>query len=244
MPDKKIFKKNINKTLIELEIQTKDFAKLINPFLLRDIKDSSKARIYNELLLLINDYSIDCVDIFKWTYTDKVESKKHRKQLLNKKKKIIQSLDILRPKEAIKVSAHIYIKVCRFSPNILIEFVNLIWNKLNDIYENLEQNPKYILKSDSRRQKAVELFIENEILDYYKLFSYFNKRCARMMTRDIPNLGLQYLIDDIRSISEDEAKLINKDKENDQSIWVPIPEELLDKWVDELYIGDKSAIKQ
>ena len=70
------------------------------------------------------------------------------------------------------------------------------------------------------------------------------RKYARMMTRDIPNLGLQYLIDDIRNITDDEAKLINKDKENDQSIWVPIPEELFDKWVDELYIGDKSAIKQ
>ena len=70
------------------------------------------------------------------------------------------------------------------------------------------------------------------------------RKYARMMTRDIPNLGLQYLIDDIRSISDDEAKLINKDKENDQSIWVPIPDGLFDKWVDELYIGDKSAIKQ
>ena len=70
------------------------------------------------------------------------------------------------------------------------------------------------------------------------------RKYARMMTRDIPNLGLQYMIDEIRSISEDEAKLINKDKEYDQSIWVPIPEELFDKWVDELYVGDKSAIKQ
>ncbi len=70
------------------------------------------------------------------------------------------------------------------------------------------------------------------------------RKYARMMTRDIPNLGLQYMIDDIRNITEDEAKLINKDKENDQSIWVPIPEELFDKWVDELYVGDKSAIKQ
>ena len=42
------------------------------------------------------------------------------------------------------------------------------------------------------------------------------RKYARMMTRDIPNLGLQYLIDDIRNISDDEAKLINKDKENDQ----------------------------
>jgi len=70
------------------------------------------------------------------------------------------------------------------------------------------------------------------------------RKYARMMTRDIPNLGLQYLIDDIRNITEDEAKLINEDKENDQSIWVPIPDGLFDKWVDELYIGDKSAIKQ
>ncbi len=70
------------------------------------------------------------------------------------------------------------------------------------------------------------------------------RKYARMMTRDIPNLGLQYMIDDIRNITDDEAKLINKDKENDQSIWVPIPEELFDKWVDELYIGDKAAIKQ
>jgi len=70
------------------------------------------------------------------------------------------------------------------------------------------------------------------------------RKYARMMTRDIPNLGLQYLIDDIRNISDDEAKLINEDKENDQSIWVPIPDGLFDKWVDELYIGDKSAIKQ
>jgi len=70
------------------------------------------------------------------------------------------------------------------------------------------------------------------------------RKYARMMTRDIPNLGLQYLIDDIRNITEDEAKLINEDKENDQSIWVPIPDGLFDKWVEELYIGDKSAIKQ
>ena len=70
------------------------------------------------------------------------------------------------------------------------------------------------------------------------------RKYARMMTRDIPNLGLQYLIDDIRNISDDEAKLINKDKENDQSIWVPIQDRLFDTWVDELYIGDKSAIKQ
>jgi hypothetical protein len=68
------------------------------------------------------------------------------------------------------------------------------------------------------------------------------RRYARMITREIPNLGLQYIIDEIRTISEDEAKLINKDEENDQSIWVPIPDNFFDMWVDELYVGDKSAI--
>jgi hypothetical protein len=70
------------------------------------------------------------------------------------------------------------------------------------------------------------------------------RKYARMMARDIPNLGLQYMIDEIRSISDEEVEFINKDRETDQSIWVPIPEELYDKWIDELYIGDKSAIKQ
>ena len=70
------------------------------------------------------------------------------------------------------------------------------------------------------------------------------RKYARMMTREIPNLGLQYMIDDIKNISDDEAKLINKDRESDQSIWVPIPDELFSKWVDELYVGDKSAIRQ
>ncbi len=70
------------------------------------------------------------------------------------------------------------------------------------------------------------------------------RKYARMMTRDIPNLGMQYMIDEIRNISDDEARLINKDIENVQSIWVPIPDGLFDKWVDELYIGDKEALKQ
>ncbi|NIP38727.1 MAG: hypothetical protein GWO07_08305 [Candidatus Dadabacteria bacterium] len=70
------------------------------------------------------------------------------------------------------------------------------------------------------------------------------RRYARMMTRDIPNLGMQYMIDEIRSISDEEAKVINKDVESEQSIWVPVPDELFNKWVDELYIGDKEALKQ
>lgn len=70
------------------------------------------------------------------------------------------------------------------------------------------------------------------------------RRYARMMTREIPNLGLQYLIDEIKAISEDEARLINNERETEQSIWIPIPDNLFDKWVDELYVGDKNAVRQ
>lgn len=70
------------------------------------------------------------------------------------------------------------------------------------------------------------------------------RRYARMMTREIPNLGLQYLIDEIKAISEDEATLINNERETEQSIWIPIPDNLFDKWVDELYVGDKNAVRQ
>jgi len=70
------------------------------------------------------------------------------------------------------------------------------------------------------------------------------RRYARMMTREIPNLGLQYLIDEIKAISEEEAMLINNESETEQSIWIPIPDNLFDKWVDELYVGDKNAVRK
>ncbi len=68
------------------------------------------------------------------------------------------------------------------------------------------------------------------------------RKYARMFSQQIPNLGLRYMFDEIRDMSYDEALKINKESKG--SIWIPIPDGLYDKWIKNLYIGDKKLLKQ
>ena len=68
------------------------------------------------------------------------------------------------------------------------------------------------------------------------------RKYARMLSQQIPNLGLRYMIDEIRDMSYDEALKINK--QSKRSIWIPIPDGMYDKWIKYLYIGDKKLLKQ
>jgi len=68
------------------------------------------------------------------------------------------------------------------------------------------------------------------------------RKYARMLSQDIPHHGLKYMIDEIRDMSYDEALKINK--ESKVSIWIPIPDGLYDKWIKNLYIGDKKLLTQ
>ena len=68
------------------------------------------------------------------------------------------------------------------------------------------------------------------------------RKYARMFSQDIAHYGLKYMIDEIRDMSYDEALKINKESKG--SIWIPIPDGLYDKWIKNLYIGDKKLLKQ
>ena len=66
------------------------------------------------------------------------------------------------------------------------------------------------------------------------------RKYARMIVHDIPKVGIQYMIDKIRYMQADEAR--RKNRLNKRSIWVPIPDGLYDKWVNDLYVGDMANI--
>jgi len=68
------------------------------------------------------------------------------------------------------------------------------------------------------------------------------RKYARMFSQDKPHHGLKYMIDEIRDMSYEEALKINQQSKG--SIWVPIPEGLYDKWIKNLYVGDKKLLKQ
>jgi len=68
------------------------------------------------------------------------------------------------------------------------------------------------------------------------------RKYARMIVHDIPKLGIQYMIDEIRDMQDHEAR--RKNSLNKRFIWVPIPDGLYDKWVNDLYVGDMANIKQ
>ena len=68
------------------------------------------------------------------------------------------------------------------------------------------------------------------------------RKYARMIVHDIPKLGIQYMIDEIRYMQDHEAR--RKNSLNKRSIWVPIPDGLYDKWVNDLYVGEMANIKQ
>ncbi len=67
------------------------------------------------------------------------------------------------------------------------------------------------------------------------------KKYARMFSQDIPKLGLQYMIDRIENMTSEEALRENQGSNN--SIWVPIPDGLYDKWIKDLYVGKVEDIK-
>lgn len=66
------------------------------------------------------------------------------------------------------------------------------------------------------------------------------RKYARMIVHNIPKIGIQYTIDEIRYMQADEAK--RKNRLNKRSIWVLIPDGLYDKWVNDLYVGDMAII--
>ncbi len=63
-----------------------------------------------------------------------------------------------------------------------------------------------------------------------------------MFSRKVSDEGVKYMIDEIKDMSYEEALKINK--ENKDSIWIPIPDGLYEKWVKNLYVGDKKLLKQ
>ncbi len=63
-----------------------------------------------------------------------------------------------------------------------------------------------------------------------------------MFSRQVSDEGVKYMIDEIKDMSYEEALKINK--ENKDSIWIPIPDGLYEKWVKNLYVGDKKLLKQ
>ncbi len=66
------------------------------------------------------------------------------------------------------------------------------------------------------------------------------RKYARMIVHNIPKVGIQYMIDEIRYMQADEAK--RKNRLNQRSRWVPIPDGLYDKWVNDLNVGDMANI--
>ena len=66
-------------------------------------------------------------------------------------------------------------------------------------------------------------------------FIMLKKKYARMFSQEIPKLGLQYMIDKIVDMTSEEA--LRENQESYNSIWVPVPEGLYDKWVKDLYVG-------
>ncbi len=66
------------------------------------------------------------------------------------------------------------------------------------------------------------------------------RKYARMIVHDIPKVGIQYMIDEIRDMQDHEAR--RKNRFNKRSIWVPIPDCLYDQWVNDLYVGDMTNI--
>ncbi len=66
------------------------------------------------------------------------------------------------------------------------------------------------------------------------------RKYARMIVHNIPKVGIQYMIDEIRYMQAAEA--IRKNRLNKRSIWLPIPDGLYDKWVNDLYVGDMANI--
>ena len=68
------------------------------------------------------------------------------------------------------------------------------------------------------------------------------RKYARMFSQQVPNEGVKYMIDEIKDMTYEEALKINN--ESKDSIWIPIPDGLYEKWVKQLYIGDKKLLKQ
>lgn len=69
------------------------------------------------------------------------------------------------------------------------------------------------------------------------------RKYARIFSREVPNEGVKYMIDEIREMSAEEAISMNK-KSNTTSIWIAIPDGLYEKWIKNLYVGDKTLLTE
>jgi len=166
--------------LNDIQYPFRKYSNLKNPFCIYGITNSSngydqRAEIFNELLLDLHDFATDCVDINYWKFSDKKDIPKFRSNLYKKRDRIEKQITSLIPIEARKVPAEQYIRACRYHPPILVNFVDMIKNKLKVIRK--ENDTTYRFKNnDYKREKAVEIFLDKEIIDYYKLFTEFNKK--------------------------------------------------------------------
>jgi len=130
-----------------------------NPFLFTN--DYDRALILVSLIDKIHDFSLDCVDPDIWILPEKKEVDKNREELIKKRNKIIDLINSLRPIEATKKPAHQYIRYCRFNTNSFLNSVDIIVKQLRDIYKQINLDRKYSLDRDAKREKAVEIFLEN-----------------------------------------------------------------------------------
>jgi len=160
---------SVGKLAKELEKPYNRLSSSKNLFLL--VKNYDKALILLLLIDKIHDFSTDCVDPDIWTFPEKKEVDKKRKELLKKRDKIIKLLNSLMPIEATKKPAHQYIRYCRFNPNSFIVFVDIIVAQLKEIYKEINLEDR-----DAKREKAVEMFLDNQIEEFYRQFSYTYSR--------------------------------------------------------------------
>jgi len=141
-----------------------------NPFLLRNHDD--RALLLLSLIDKIHDFSLDCVDPDFWILPEKKEVAKKRKELLKKRDKIRELIDSLMPKEATKEPAHNYIRYCRYDPKLLIIFIDIIVSILKENYTLIKLDRRYRSKdTDAKRKIAVEIFLEKQSEDFFKIFS-------------------------------------------------------------------------
>ena len=171
----------------------KQLADKLNPFLDSDLvntlvddsheptgrsllnSDPVKAIIFSKLILELYSFGLKCMMLLMKKLESNEQIKEDYKALLTDRSEINKYLTKLIPKEATKkVLSHQFVRVCKYSPDILFYWVNGIVGTLKKCRDDAKKRSPRADKT-YRDQTALEIFCERVVQKLYDSFVKFNQ---------------------------------------------------------------------
>ncbi len=160
----------------------------LNPFVMPFSKFSTqeKAHVYQLVIDSIAEFGSECTDYMQWDFGDKIHIKKKISALNKQIKEITNQLKSLIPKDANKTRKTSMVRMTEFTPEFLVEEVEMFKLKLEDYDLNQTKKSLRIKGNPGRgREEAIKIFKEKTLKAKYQ-------KIALTDTRSNTNIALSF----------------------------------------------------